>query len=266
MRIYIPTRGRVNDQVTLHSLRNCKRLLKDVVLVVDHAEGDNQIINGYQCAQVLACPKNANSIGKVRQFIVDQHDVKKYGPHVLMLDDDLRFFVRRQDDKTKFLPITDVGLETCIMTVDKMLKQYAHVGILAREGGNRITDPIKECTRLLRALAYDVNVLRKKQVRFDRIIIMEDFDVALQLLRLGYRNAALCSYVQDQGGSQAAGGCSLYRTLERQAEGARGLAKLHAPFVKLVQKTTKTAWGGGTRTDVIVQWKQAYETSTVGSI
>jgi hypothetical protein len=58
-------------------------------------------------------------------------------------------------------------------------------------------------------------------------------------------------------GSSADGGCSTYRTPELQAQAARLLAELHAPYVKVVEKETKTAWGGGTRTDVMIQWKRA---------
>jgi hypothetical protein len=51
--------------------------------------------------------------------------------------------------------------------------------------------------------------------------------------------------------------------MEKQAEGARGLFVLHSPFVKVVEKTTKTSWGGQTRTDVIVKWKAAYDSAAV---
>src|ERR1035441_9939519 len=133
-----------------------------------------------------------------------------------MLDDDLRFFRRRTDDPTKFLPVTNGQLELCMGDLERLMQKYAHGGLLAREGGNRITERTKENTRLLRALAYNVDVLRKHKIKFDRGA-MEDFDVALQLLRLGYKSVALCSYVQRQTRSNAPGGCSTYRTPAYQA-------------------------------------------------
>jgi hypothetical protein len=36
------------------------------------------------------------------------------------------------------------------------------------------------------------------------------------------------------------------------------LQLLHPAFVKVVEKATKTSWGGETRTDVQVSWKKAY--------
>lgn len=260
MKIYIPTRSRVNSQITWKNLT--PRLRKKVVFVVNYDEHNTigHLIPIWP-EQQLVCKPKINTIGLVRQFIVDQHDVKKDGAHIIMLDDDLSFFQRRLDDPTKFLPIGDAELDYCFQMVDRLLTTYANVGILAREGGNRQQSEIIENTRLLRALAYNVPVLRKVRARFDRLIVMEDFDVALQLLRAGHKTAAVGSWVQDQKGSNAPGGCSDYRTLERQAEGARGLAKLHAPFVKVVEKTTKTAWQGTTRLDVIVRWKDAYASS-----
>ena len=74
-------------------------------------------------------------------------------------------------------------------------------------------------------------------------------------------NVCLNEWVHNQGGSGSAGGCSTYRTPEIQAEAAHKLHEHHRPFVKVVKKTTKTAWGGGERTDVIVQWKKAYKIS-----
>ena len=40
------------------------------------------------------------------------------------------------------------------------------------------------------------------------------------------------------------------------------LAALHPDFVKVVEKYTKTSWGGGIRTDVRIAWKKAYESYT----
>jgi hypothetical protein len=231
-------------------------------VVVNHDQGSvYRAEASYYSVKVLTCPATVNTSCTVRQYIVDQHNSKKLGSVLLMLDDDLRFFKRRTDDPTKFLPITGGELETCMSDMDKLMTKYAHGGILARKGGNHITTRTKENTRLLRALAYNVEVLRKYKIKFDRGA-MEDFDVALQLLQLGYKNVALCSYVQDQQRSNAPGGCSTYRTPAYQAAWCKRLHELHPDFVKLVEKTTKVAWGGTartTRTDVVISWKKAYE-------
>lgn len=256
MQIYIPTLRRNETQITLRSLP--QEWHANTTLVVD--KDDGVVIPGKpKAVKILVCPDRG--IGKVRQFIVDSHDVKKYGPAVLMLDDDLRFFIRRLDDRTKFLKATETDIGDCFALLASEMGGFAHGGIVAREGGNRVKNDVVHNTRLLRALAYDVSILRKVGARFDRLPVMEDFDVSLQLLRAGYPSIGLAAWVQDQTKSNAPGGCSTYRTLDVQAEGARGLAKLHAPFVTVLEKTTKTAWGGATRTDVRVSWGKAYASS-----
>lgn len=255
MKIYIPTFGRVGEQVTLGNLP--RKLQEQATLVIDSREAG--MYHGYA---TWVCPKNINTIGKVRQYIVERHNVERDGAAIVMLDDDLGFCTRRTDDPSKFVSATPKDIMAMFKELEKQLKKYAHAGVVAREGGNRfIFGDYEPNTRLLRMLGYNVAMLRKAQVKFDRLIVMEDFDVALQLLRKGYKSIALTAWCQGQGSSNAPGGCSTYRTMEKQREGALGLAKLHAPFVRVVTKKTKGAWNGQERTDVTVYWKKAYSSS-----
>jgi len=48
--------------------------------------------------------------------------------------------------------------------------------------------------------------------------------------------------------------------MEVQSQGAERLKELHPDVVEVVEKETKTAWGGATRKDVKVQWKKAFKT------
>ena len=260
MRIYIPTLFRNQTQITANRLPTA--LLKNTVMVLDEQDkaslADNwKMISG--TVATVVCP--LRGIGKVRQWIVDNHNVKKYGPNILMLDDDLRFFVRRKDDTTKFLPAGDNDIMACMAELENVMRVYAHAGILAREGGNRVKSSVKVNTRLLRALAYNVHILRKLNVRFDRLKVMEDFGVALQLIEKGHANIALCNWVQDQTRSNAPGGCSTYRDLLMQDQGARMLRDLHPDFVSVVRKKTTTAWNGKERSDVKIFWGRAYASS-----
>jgi hypothetical protein len=250
MRIYIPSRGRAHLVRTWNNLPTGH----DAVMVVPPAETKNYRDAGYM---VLPCP--AKGIGPTRQWICDQHDLRE-GKQILMLDDDLEFFVRRMDEPTKVVKANNVFLNRMLKATISTAKAYAHGGIAVREGCNRNTAEYMLDTRCLRALFYDVAVMRKHNVRFDRVPVMEDFDVALQLLRLGYHSATINRWVQDQPGSNTAGGCSLYRTADVQAKGARGLAKLHPGFVTVVEKPALKSggWNGEPRLDVRVQWKKAF--------
>ena len=114
---------------------------------------------------------------------------------------------------------------------------------------------------MTRCLAYDSDIFMREGIKFTHAKYMSDFDVTLQLLRKGFPNLVLAHWCQNQGSSNAPGGCSATRTIESLREAAESLARRHTPFVKLVTKQTKTAWGGGERTDVQVAWKKAFKSS-----
>jgi hypothetical protein len=178
-----------------------------------------------------------------------------------MMDDDLGFLIRRTDEPAHFWAAEKQDVDMMLRTVEKTLDKFPHVGVCTRENGNWKVNGDEKCMRLLRVLAFHVPTFFTLNCRFDRIPVMEDFDVNLQLLRAGKPSLMLTTWAHGQQQSGAPGGCSTYRNMELQAEAAYALAKLHAPFVRIVQKTTKGSFGGGTRTDVQIRWKQAYLSS-----
>lgn len=198
---------------------------------------------------------DVKGIGKVRQHIIDISD----GP-VLMLDDDLSFFVRRKDDPRLLLKASPKDVLRGIDRMKRTLQTFAHAAFAVREGANRCTDAEIYNVRCLRALGYHAPTLKDLGVRFDRLPVMEDFDVALQLLRAGRPSVTINTLLQDQGASNAPGGCSTYRSMEVQAKGAEGLKKFHPDFVRVVTKNAKSGTAWAERRDVNVQWKKAYET------
>lgn len=257
MKIYIPTRGRPARQIFFQALPDT--LKKCVVFVCNRIE-DAPI--PLHCADVALTPKWVQNIGDKRHYIVHElHQSDVHGPEVIMCDDDLRLNARRKDDPTKFHAMLDSHYHTLFMAMYELLGFYAHLTVCPREGGNRVLED-QECTRAMRILGYNADVVRKERIDFRRCPTKEDFDATLQLLRKGYKNRMLTAWVQDDGGgSNARGGCSIYRDNAYMDGTARALADLHPGFVKVVQKVTKGAWGGGTRTDVNIQWKKAYESS-----
>ena len=115
---------------------------------------------------------------------------------------------------------------------------------------------------MMRLLAYDKQKVLDTGAKFDRIDTKQDFDMTLQLLRKGYKNLVFYKYAHNQSGSNARGCCSVYRNPEMMDRCSNELAALHPDFVKVVEKYTKTSWGGGIRTDVRIAWKKAYESYT----
>lgn len=251
MKIFIPSRARATQ--ANHTWDHLPGHFKERAKIVVHKSEAAEYLERFPKKNILAV--DTSGIGNVRQHIID---ISKGA--VLMLDDDLSFFARRADDPTKLVKTTESGRSHMLCCVAELMENdgYAHVAIAVREGANRNTDELLFNTRCLRALGYNATILKKEKVRFDRLPVMEDFDVALQLLRKGYASATLNTFVQDQGTSNAPGGCSTYRTKDVQELGALGLERLHPDFVTVVQKETKGAWGGGVRTDVRIAWKKAY--------
>ena len=111
----------------------------------------------------------------------------------------------------------------------------------------------------MRVLAYDAELVRGHKLKYHRVQFMEDFDMTLQLLRLGYSNLLVNWIVQNQSGSNLQGGCSQYRNVQTQELAAHMLKEHHTDFVRVVIKQTQVAWTGmKQRTDVVISWKKAY--------
>jgi hypothetical protein len=256
MEIYIPTLGRP-FQETLFELPPSIR--QNVTLVL--APGVHRTAEAAKSwgIKYVQCP--SYGIGPTRQWIIENATDKK----IVMLDDDLVFAARRSDELTKFREALPAELLTLFSSIDACLDSWAHVGVSTREGGNRDTSDFAFNTRLLRILAYRTDVLHRESIRFDRLELMEDFEVTLQLLRRGYANCKINWIVHNQRSSNAPGGCSTYRTLEKQSAAARGLEELHPEFVSVVTKKTKTAWNGQERQDVRISWKKAFCADTAGT-
>lgn len=266
MRLYIHTAGRPHKQTTLEWLPLALRKHTTLVVQAHEMSAYSRHVGANGAATMMVLPKDIKTLSPTRQYILDRHPVKDFGPKLVLLDDDLRFDKRRMDQAGLFVVATPPDVIAIFKKLSSALDVFAHAGVLAREGGNRVESSYRLATRMTRVLAYDVERVRKAKARFDRVPCKQDFDMTLQLLRAGQANYVICDYVQGQGGSQHQGGCSAYRTLKMLDATAKQLAKLHPGFVSVVEKETRSAWGGTnenpvSRTEVVVQWKKAYESS-----
>lgn len=246
MKILIFSAGRARDSLQ-HTLSEL--IGQDVWLVVQHGEAA-----AYKkiWSQLYSLPRGTpRTLPAARAWVAEAFA----GQKVLMLDDDLSFAERRKDDPTKFAKTSLASIKKMLAAIEKKLDKYAHVGLCSREGGNRVTTD-QEATRMSRVLAYNL-ALVPKDVQFDRVLLPEDFDVTLQLLYKGLPNLVLAGWCHNQPGSNTAGGCSVYRTIEVHNAAMLKFGALHPDTVKIVEKQTKTSWGGLPRLDAHVQWKKA---------
>ena len=254
MKLFIPTYKRTEKQRTWDNLPDFAK--EFTYLVCPESEADAHKAAG---RQVFPAPETVKGIAPTRQWIIENSE----DDQVMMADDDQSFACRKLDGTYKLRPMEEDDFRDMFVEVIMTLDKYNAVGISAQAGNNN-TFPKEIVTpgRMYNMYAFNRNVLLENNIRFDDMVVMEDFHVTLSLLKLGMPNAILQNWCWSQPASNAAGGCSTYRTSDVQKEGAHRLAALHAPFVTIVEKESKS-WGNGlgVRTDVRVQWKKALQSA-----
>lgn len=259
--IFIPSSGRVDRQITLAQLPPAYR--KRTTLAVPSKEYDAYC---KRWPDDSVSPIPVMGISETRKWLMGFCRTR----YCMMLDDDMVFAYRPVMSSPKLLSVSaaGVGVSQLMTYWLGLMKQFAHVGLSARQGNNHVSEPYKTCCRMFNAYTYDLAVLepllRAGKVVPGRLPVMEDFDLTLQLLRAGHPNAVIYRWCWNQPGSNAAGGCSQYRTGEMQAQAATELARLHPGFVRVVEKESKNWDGMNKRMDVTVYWQKAYQSSGKG--
>jgi len=279
MKIYIPSKSRYNyfneATTTIKELNKGRTQDKySVTLVVPGNEYEQYakmlLQLNYIGFKLFGLKDNIQGISNVRQFIIENSSDNK----VLMLDDDLKFSLRPKLDDPQLLTeaITGEQILKAIEWCDKTLDDYAHCSISDRQQNWHMTKyMIKENSwtiesqRPMRVYGFRKDIVLGEQLNFNAglsINVMDDFHITLCLMELGYPNIITAYCAQGQKSSDARGGASTYRNLELQKECALNLKKLHPETVKVVEKTTHSAWGGTkenpiTRTDVYIFWQKA---------
>lgn len=210
---------------------------------------------------MFVLPHCFTKLSPTRQYIAETLAKAGKVDRFIMLDDDLTFTRRRPGTGVQLHKLKLNEVHDMLFRMADDMECYAHVAISAREGNNRVTAPYVRIGRAMRCVGFRVKEYDALEP-LSRLEAMSDFDATLQLLRRGYPNLIRYDWAQNQqGGSNAPGGCSAYRTLDTLARAARGLAHYHPGYVTLAQRSTTGAWGGGERTDVTISWKKAYRSS-----
>lgn len=222
-------------------------------------------LHDYQKYMTNACINNIELIGVEKEHYPIAlkrgrigEIAQSRGEHTfLMMDDDLTFYQRKSEEVYNL-----VDIESFVPMIEKiklLLGAYVHVGVSMREGQNRHpidgVDGFVLNTRICRVHAFRTAAFNL--VEHGRVQFMEDFDVALQLLRKGYDNCTITHYAQGQKATQTEGGCSEMRTHANHEASAIGLHNLHPQFVKLRDKKNKGGGEFGTRKEVTIYWKKA---------
>lgn len=257
--IYIPSKGRWNA-VLEGTLKWVPSTMHDRVIFVVPLEEQRHYESTLRHLSVHVAGTTSIGIAQTRHFIGHHADVSLFDKFVMM-DDDLKFFVRKNETETGLIKQTPEDFNIMMFAIRRHLRNYAAVSVSARQGNNNFgpcdASAVDENTRLLRVLAY--RTADFLACEHGRVEIAEDHDVNLQLLKKGLPNANLMFWSQDQAQTQAAGGCSTYRTKELHEKSQRKLAELHPGLVKIVQKTNKTGGEFGNRIESVISWKKAFK-------
>ena len=250
LHVWIPTRGRIHQQTSMKRVHleslyyNRLPNWLQIHFIVPESEKVAFVATHPWVRPICVVVPDSYRFGSVCQAIAEQSS-----GYTLLLDDDMWLYKRKS-------PL-DIHLRTgnkqdawdFFMQIRHWLRKgYAHGGVSLRQT-NRFwpkdiqhADP-KEAvyhanTRVCGVTFFDSRVLKTEGIRFDAVQARSDFHVYLSLLELGYHN--VCEYEfacgQTSLGSNAPGGCSLYRTPEFLIEQALLLRSLHPGLVTLVYK------------------------------
>lgn len=266
MRIVIPTFGRVTKQVTLAAL---PLALRREALLVTSDPDEFEYFRANKKALGFGQLKDApvKSIADKRQWILE--NVKE---DVFMLDDDMVFYRRCDphqrdyvDGRWKARPgcktlsldyVTPEGLLLLFGQLEDELNEgHGAVGISSRFGNDLEEDEwrIDSANRLMHGFGYSRKTLLKLKFKFNAVQFREDFHMALSLYRAGVPSAQCYSWCVAPGAYGAPGGCSSERTVAASDAAAIELARLHHPYVAVVDK----AYKGTPRKEVRVSWAKA---------
>lgn len=243
--VYIPTKGRQEKLLTLKALLKYSNIRPILV----HPDSESHDYNKIQIV-------NMKYLGQVWQHILEQCPTNG----VIIIDDDLKFNVRYKGWSDTLIPVRDLNPMFDWM-VEQLDKGYVHGAISLRRGNNFTNEDFKDCTNAKDCLFFNKRILLDENARLDRLKTMQDFDITLQLLSLGYPNRVGYNWSCDQKNPVAPGGTALYRTPEVQEEAANQLADMWPGIVKVVKKkaASKKAIYGNTRTDVRIQWRKCWK-------
>lgn len=269
--IVIPSAGRHTRQQTLWAFNKTgvTRTYKTVVAVPEKEahKYKRMLYKGKrQRGEVIVVPDEYTGIDRTRQWILTKLPAiakKKWGidvRYLFMPDDDVRFCKRPKLSKAYMGYITHDPYEMhrMIEMLTMWLESgFVHCGLVSRQANRQLNRKWLQPSRQINVHAFDVKALAKLPIKYGRVRVMEDFDITLQLLKMGYPNRISCRYAWTQT-SNMNGGCSVYRTAEVQADAARRLVKLHPDVVQIVKRKS-ISWQNKLidRVDVRVRWKDA---------
>jgi hypothetical protein len=257
--IIIPTLGRMDKQITYNNLpKKYQDITKFVVQAHEFEEMDSRYLG-----KVLCLPKEINRIAPTREWIFNKF---KDCDH-MVFDDDLDFVVKEPNEggetKWKSRKFTEQDFDDAFNLMNAWIDEgIAYGGLLPAWVIPDVKQwPVRENQRIMTNVFYSGKKI-PRDIQWNRVVAAEDFDVNLQLLSRGFKNRISAKYMVTCSETNAAGGCSTWRTLEVHNEAQRRLAELWPDFIAVREKkVTSGPWKGQIKLATTIQHKKAYESS-----
>ena len=230
MRIYIPTLGRSDKQITFDNLP--KFLQDKTTLVVQPHEKD--LYDGYP---TLVLPEDLMGISKTRKFIMEYAGDNLFG----MLDDDIELRRRFSESPTKRPLTKEDWHELYDTTIEWLNTNCTFVGI--RRGNlPPVGKDTMDNTETIVAVFYNGSKLpHLDSLIWNHDLISEDVNLHLQLLLQGHKNRVWCKFGYVGEWAQE-GGCQSGtnpRTVDLINRSHERLVELYPDFVKFKMKDGK---------------------------
>lgn len=254
MKILIPSRSRPKTMATPY---NIPERLRDMVTVYVATEQKVSYVQANPDLRIRSVSTLDHLLGKKLELMARDADDEL----VMLCDDDFVFFRRIDPFEPQLRKMEDKDWDDLLEQIEGRFAENPNlygVGVSMRQGNNRLDPEGAENTRLNGCIIYRKAAFLHPSIAHDRTNPMNDFDVNLQLLRSGWDNWLLSEFCYNQGGTNAPGGSSDYRTLDTQARAAEFLESAHPGFVRTRLKKNKTGDPSlRERKEVTVYWKKA---------
>jgi hypothetical protein len=245
MHLYILTRGRADIQLTLAQLPNAAAAVSLVVPRVEAA--------AYRLANpdvdVLVQPDSVRLISEKRAWTCRQHFQNGRREPLLLLDDDLHFYLWTQGHHRTTLSASGAEWRAFWRTtLPRLFAQFTAVSLgtkaFALPGGVRPNYHM--------GFAFGFTYEAYKAIKWNRVNFYEDIDYTLQLLRRGCNIGVTYDCVVQQHKAQAAGGCDGERTVEAMQRDLKKLIVLHPGIIQ-----EKVATSSHPQANTRISWRRA---------
>ena len=258
---YITTLNRIGNQRTWENLPLSWR--GRASLVVQSHEAD-KYPDKYN---LIVLPDHIHSLSPTKEWIVKQAVRTRFA----IFDDDLTFTRTggKNEEGPSNISMTDEEFDYLEEIICCWMDEgYVHCGLDAVWNPPTRNATSKQNSRICMNVFYDGVKIPVHDISWSRLVCSQDFDVTLQLLRMGFQNKVSLEFRVGQISTQASGGCAEYRTIDLHNECMRELAILHKPFVELREKieTGSGEWKGKTKLAARISWKKAYHSSQINTL